>query len=115
MIHTINQQFWLTPEQIAQTPSAQKKRLALSVISTGNTVIGQSMTRRLARTLLKRYSAQVLGKNISRFIPLLGQVTSAGLSFITLYKIGTEHIEHCCQSVEATFPSVSRKRLKPHV
>ena len=45
--------------------------------------------------VLKKLSVQITATQVAKFVPILGQVAGAGISFAAMKFIGNKHIEDC--------------------
>lgn len=100
MLHEVNAEFGLTPEQIERlTP---KKRLTVhrALEVAGTTMAGRLITRQLALTVIKRVAAKAATTSALRFVPFAGQVAAASISFGLVKLIGERHIAECLAVAE---------------
>ena len=95
LLTTINRRFGLTPEQVAHLDWERKRILLVLITSAGNELIGKTITARLLRTTVKQAGRQLLTRRGGRWVPLIGPVLSAGVSYSAMYYLGMHHINQC--------------------
>ena len=66
----------------------------------GNNVIGRMVTKRLVLTLLRRVGVRVATASVAKYVPVLGSVLAAGISFGAMKLVGNAHIEDCYQTAK---------------
>lgn len=95
LLPAINKKFGLSPEQIDQLDAAVKGRIAVIISSIGSELVGKYITKQTVIMLLKKVGARVTAKQVTKFIPILGQAVSAGISFGAMKYLGNSHIDEC--------------------
>ena len=95
MIPAINRKFGLTPEQIDDLDPQFKKITLVAITSIGSELIGKMVTKQLIMQVLKRIGVRVATKSAAKFIPILGQVLAATISFGAMKMIGNSHVDDC--------------------
>lgn len=58
-------------------------------------MIGRMVTKQLIIQVLKRVGIRVATKSIVKFVPILGQVLAASISFGAMKLIGNAHVDDC--------------------
>lgn len=97
VINAINQEFGLTPEQMAQL-EPEKKILAFEgIVGMSALLIGKVVTHRLIVQLLKRSGIKILSRQSAKIVPIAGQLVSAAIGYAAFRKIGNEHIDACAR------------------
>lgn len=108
LIPAINRKFGLTPEQIDGLDPQLQKLILVAVTSVGSELIGRLVTKQIILGVLQRVGLRVAAKSTLRFVPILGQALSAGLSFTAMRLLGNAHVEDCYQvtkrAIEETIP-----------
>jgi hypothetical protein len=107
LIPAINEEFGLSPEQIARLPKRKRDEVEKAVGVVGSMVIGKFITRDL---VIK--SAAALGKRVSigraaRLVPLAGQALSALIGYAAIRYLGEQHIRDCvevCRQAQLKLP-----------
>ncbi|THF73868.1 hypothetical protein [Cohnella fermenti] len=100
LLSTINKRFGLSPEQIEQLDFVMKEKVLAIAITTGSQLIGKLIISEIASFLLKKYGTRILTSQFLKFIPLVGQAISAGISFGALKSLGNSHINDCYKICE---------------
>ncbi|WP_242310713.1 hypothetical protein [Bacillus cereus group sp. BfR-BA-01331] len=95
LLPAINKKFGLSPEQIDQLDAAVKGRIAVIISSIGSELVGKYITKQTVIMLLKKVGVRVTAKQVTKFIPILGQAVSAGISFGAMKYLGNSHIDEC--------------------
>lgn len=97
LLSTINKKFGLSQDQIDGLDPETKKMLLIIVTSIGSDIIGKLITKQLVAQLLKKVGARVAVKSVAKFIPIVGQLAAAGISFGAMKMLGHSHIDECYQ------------------
>jgi uncharacterized protein (DUF697 family) len=95
LLPAINRKFGLTPEQIEQLDEETKKIILVLITSIGSELVGKTITKQLITKLLKKAGARIATKQVTKYIPFIGQAVSAGISFAAMKYLGNSHIEEC--------------------
>lgn len=95
LLPAINRRFGLSPEQIDQLDAATKGKIAVIITSIGSQLVGKLVSKQTVTLLLKKVGTRVAVKSVSKFIPLIGQAVSAGISFGAMKYLGNSHIDDC--------------------
>ncbi|KUP03884.1 hypothetical protein Q73_16750 [Bacillus coahuilensis m2-6] len=95
LLPAINKRFGLAPEQIDQLDSAVKGRIAVIISSIGSELVGKYITKQTVALLLKKVGARVAVKQVTKYVPFIGQAVSAGISFGAMKYLGNSHIDEC--------------------
>ena len=97
LLTEINKRFGLSEEQIGQLDLERKKVLLVIISSVGNELAGKTVSATVVRSLLKKVSSRIAARQVSRFVPLMGQAVSAGISFAAMRYLGRNHVNQCYQ------------------
>lgn len=91
----VHQQCGLSLEQI-QALSPQRKQQTYTAIQTvGNHIIGRYITQRLVLSLLMRFGVRLTATQLSKWVPIVGQVVSATVNYVTMRYVLNKHIDDC--------------------
>ncbi len=71
--------------------------LLVIISSVGNELAGKTVSATVVRSLLKKVSSRIAARQVSRFVPLMGQAVSAGISFAAMRYLGRNHVNQCYQ------------------
>jgi uncharacterized protein (DUF697 family) len=100
LISRINQIFGLTPEQIGNLGAQRQAIVYQAILVAGSAMIGKIVTSELVFIALKKVGMKLTVKQVTKFVPLAGQVLSAMLSFAALRYVCNQHIQECVGVVE---------------
>lgn len=95
LLPSINRRFGLSPEQIDQLDSETKRQVFVILTSLGSKLVGKTITKEAVTLLLKKVGTRVATKQVTKYIPFIGQAVSAGISFGAMKYLGNSHIDEC--------------------
>ncbi|QDQ25095.1 hypothetical protein FNU76_01290 [Chitinimonas arctica] len=95
LLESISQRFGLSQRNLAELEPAKRNYVLLAAGRVGSDLIGQMISRQLAKLVLKKVGTKLLGKAALRFVPLAGQAVAAALSYRVVARLGNDHIEDC--------------------
>ncbi len=95
MIDSINREFGLTPSQIHQLRTRERLATFEAINWLGAVLIGKVITSELAIGVLKSLGVKVAGKQLARWVPIVGQVSAATVGFAAMKYLGQQHIADC--------------------
>jgi uncharacterized protein (DUF697 family) len=101
LIPAINNEFGLTPDQIERLSPRVKALLYKAIVAFGGAMVGRVVTRDLILRALATVGMRITTKTAARFVPIAGQVMSAGLSYTAMRFVGASHIRDCRRVIEA--------------
>ncbi|GAB3266412.1 hypothetical protein [Chitinimonas naiadis] len=101
LLETISARFGLSHTELAKLDPATRKYILLAAGRAGSELIGKLVTKQLAKLILQKAGARLIGKTLLRFVPLAGQAVAAGMSYGVVTRLGDSHIEDCYQVVRA--------------
>lgn len=91
----INHRFGFAPDQIESLDEKTKIVVYQLIKTTGKTVVGKYVTKKLVLIILKRIGIRVTAKQVAKFIPFIGYAISSGISFASMKYMGKTHIKEC--------------------
>ncbi len=97
MIALINEKFHLGEQDLAQLDDGTRQKLLVIISSLGSSLIGRYASKELIILALKRVGVRMVSKQAAKFIPLLGMVIAATISYGAMRILGNAHIEDCYQ------------------
>jgi hypothetical protein len=100
LLPAISRRFGLSPEQIDQYEAQTKMFLYNVIVELGSKVAVKVITQEVVLYLLKRVGVNVAASTVTKYIPVVGQVAAAGLSFAAMKYIGDAHVADCRKLVE---------------
>lgn len=91
----ISKRFGLSPEQI-NTYDEKLKILVYEIIKKmGAKLAGKYITKELVVAILKKLGIRVTVKQVAKYISIIGQVISSGISFTAMKLVLNGHINEC--------------------
>ncbi|MDM5201518.1 hypothetical protein QUF79_26165 [Fictibacillus enclensis] len=98
LLPTINEKFGLAPNQIEKLDATLKGKVIVVLTSMGSEFAGKVITKKMIGLLLKKAGKKIAVKQVSKFVPLVGQAVAAGISFGAMKYLGNSHVEECYQA-----------------
>ena len=95
LLPKINQEFGLSPEQLAKLEPAKRERVQKAIAMVGTLLIGKFITRDLVIKAAKMVGMRMTAAQAAKFVPLAGQAVSAIMGYAALRYVGEEHIKDC--------------------
>lgn len=95
LIPAINRKFGLSKEQIDKLDSSSKAVILQIAKALGTQLVGVVITKELIVQALKLVGKRIAVKQVVKFIPMLGQATSAVMSYFAMKYVGDSHVEEC--------------------
>lgn len=100
LLPKISERFELDHEQVEKLEPHLAQQVLVVASGLGNNVIGRMVTKRLVLTLLRRVGVRVSTASVAKYVPVLGSVLAAGISFGAMKLVGNAHIEDCYQTAK---------------
>ncbi|SFE96769.1 hypothetical protein SAMN05428981_11151 [Bacillus sp. OV194] len=97
LLPTINEKFGLAPGQIEKMDATLKGKIIVLITSAGSQFAGRVVTKQMISLLLKKAGKRIAVKQVTKFVPFVGQAVAAGISFAAMKYLGNSHIEECYQ------------------
>ena len=110
LVPEINEQFGLTPKQLARLPAHQRDNVQKAVGVVGSMLIGKLITRDLVLRTAARVGIRMTAKQAAKYIPLAGQAAAALMGYTAVRYLGEEHIKDCvrvAQSAQLALPAAA--------
>jgi uncharacterized protein (DUF697 family) len=104
LIHRINYEFGLTPDQIERLEAGTKVLLFQAMVGIGGAMIGRTVTADLVCSALRAVGARVSVKQSAKFVPVAGQILAAAVGYGSLRYVGERHIQDCVRVVSSLVP-----------
>lgn len=105
LLPEINRAFGLTPEQVERLSPDRRLVVYKAISAGGGLLVGRIVTRELVMTLLRMVGVRLTAQQAAKYVPIAGQVVSAGLTFSSLKYVCEQHIQQCAE--------VSRRLMLP--
>ncbi|WP_062238116.1 hypothetical protein [Fictibacillus sp. FJAT-27399] len=97
LLPAINEKFGLAPGQIEKMDATLKGKIIVLITSAGSQFAGRVVTKQMISLLLKKAGKRIAVKQVTKFVPFVGQAVAAGISFAAMKYLGNSHIEECYQ------------------
>jgi uncharacterized protein (DUF697 family) len=101
VIPEINRIFGLAPQQIEPLSFERRVRVHQAILLVGSAMIGKLVTQQMVWHLLRAMGLRLGAQQVAKFVPLIGQGTSAALTFFALRHVCEQHIAQCVQVSQA--------------
>lgn len=95
LIPEISHRFGLSTEDIDAMDPAHREKTWHQIRERGSQLLGIVLTRELVRRSFQGMTRRLLARQISKFVPLGGQMVAAGLGYFVMRKIAYTHIDDC--------------------
>lgn len=95
LIPAINKKFGLTDEQIESLDMNTKAIIYSITKKVGTELVGRAITKKLVAAVLKKIGVRVAAKSVVKYVPIIGQVAAAGISFAAMKMVGNSHVDDC--------------------
>ena len=95
LIPEVNTRFGLSPEQISVYDPKTKQIHWNELRKRGFEFSGFVLARTAIKKSINNFATKTITKQVTKFIPLGGQIVAAGLGYIIMKKIAQAHIEDC--------------------
>lgn len=102
LIPEISHRFGLSTEDIDAMDPARKEKTWRQIRRRGSQLIGIVLTRQLVRKSFQGFAGRLIARQISKFVPLGGQIVAAGLGYFVMRKIAYKHIDDCYAVAQAS-------------
>ena len=113
LIPDINEEFGLTPRQIADLPPVKRERVQKALAVVGSLVVGRVVTRDLIVRMAQMVGKRLTVQQAAKYVPIAGQAVSAMLGYSALRYLGEQHIKDCVrvvQEAQLTLPAPEHGR-----
>lgn len=111
LIPRLSAEFGLSAEQLDALEPSRRESVQKAVAMVGSVLIGKLVTREMIIRLVQKVGTRMAAKQVSKFVPILGQVTAAALGYAALRYLGEQHIRDCmrvAQSAGLDMPAANR-------
>ena len=104
MLTDIHQTFGLTPAQLEALDPGKRHRTFAAIQWVGNRAIGQLVTGAVVKRVITGMGLKLTAGQMTKAIPIAGQIASAALNYGTLRHIINVHIDDCVKVVKQARP-----------
>jgi len=95
LLPAINQKFGLSPEQIDELDPQVRIMIYNLIVTLGTQTAGKVITKQIIVSVLKKFGVKLAGKQVAKFIPIIGQATAFTISVAAMKYVGDTHINEC--------------------
>jgi uncharacterized protein (DUF697 family) len=97
LIDDINEEFGLSERQIERLQPKFKLIAYEAAIGVGGMLVGKLVTREVVLQVLRRTGMKTAARQVTKLVPLAGQLASAGIGFFAFRQIGYQHVDACAK------------------
>lgn len=108
LVPQISAEFGLSVTQVETLAPQQRERIQKAATTVGALLVGRLVTRDLLMALAKHAGLRLTTKQATKYVPVAGQIVSAGLGYAALRALGEQHIKDCvkvARAVQFALPS----------
>ena len=98
LLPKISERFGLDHEQVAKLEPHLAQKVLVVASGMGNNVIGRMVTKKLVVRLLQRVGIRVATASVAKYVPVMGSLLAAGISFGAMKMVGNSHIDDCYET-----------------
>lgn len=95
MLHEVNAEFGLTPQQIEALSPARRISVYKAIEALGASAVGRLITSQVVALLARSLARRLATKSALRHVPLAGTALAASISFVALKTLGDRHVADC--------------------
>lgn len=100
LFNEVQRELGLSPAQINALDASKKHRTYAAIQFVGNRLIGTLVTRAVIASLVKGIGVKLTAQQLTKAVPVAGQIASAGLNYATLRYLINRHIDDCVKVLE---------------
>lgn len=101
LVPQISTEFGLSVTQVETMAPQQRERIQKAATTVGALLVGRLVTRDLLMALAKHAGLRLTTKQATKYVPVAGQIVSAGLGYAALRALGEQHIKDCVKVARA--------------
>lgn len=101
LIPEVNRRFGLEPESIEAMAEETRLRVWKRRAERGSELIGMVITRTLIQRSLQTMGTRIVTRQVTKFIPLGGQIVAATLGYWVMRKLAYRHVDDCFEVAAA--------------
>jgi len=98
LLPKISERFGLDHEQVAKLEPHLAQKVLVVASGMGNNVIGRMVTKKLVVRLLQRVGIRVATASVAKYVPVMGSLLAAAISFGAMKMVGNSHIDDCYET-----------------
>lgn len=101
LVPQISAQFGLSVTQLEHLAPQKREGVQKAATAVGALLVGKLMTRELLMALARRAGLRLTAQQLTKYVPLAGQIVSAALGYAALRALGELHIKDCVRVAQA--------------
>lgn len=101
LIHEVNARFGLAPEQVSVFDYQTKQVHWNELRKRGIEFSGLVVARTAVKKSINNFAAKLITKQVTKFIPLGGQIIAASLGYFVMKKVAEAHVEECYRTAKS--------------
>ncbi|MGJ7489425.1 hypothetical protein [Variovorax sp. ZT4R33] len=101
LVPQVSAEFGLSVTQVETLAPHQRERIQKAATTVGALLVGRLVTRDLLMTMAKHAGLRLTTKQATKYVPVAGQIISAGLGYAALRALGEQHIKDCVKVARA--------------
>lgn len=95
----ISKKFGLSTEQIDEMDDQARLLVFNAIKAVGAELIGRAITKDVLIAILKRMGIKIATRQVAKYIPVIGTLISAGISYGSMKIVTNMHINQCYRVV----------------
>ena len=95
LLPEISEAFGLSPAQVERLAPDRRLMVYKAISAGGSMVLGRLITREVVLMLLKTVGLRLSAQQAAKYLPVAGQLVSAGLTYSALKYVCEQHIRQC--------------------
>ncbi len=112
ILNSVNNEFGLSPNEMDALSTTQRLQIFRCITAVGSAWAGRVITVPLIVSALKKFSLQFTVSQVTKWVPILGQVAAAGVSFAAMKYIGNRHVDDCAR-IALLYSRSNVRRIQP--
>ena len=109
LLPNISERFGVDQSSLSKLDPEITRQMLVIATSLGNNLIGQLVTKELIMVLLKKMGVRVATKSVMKYIPIIGSVMSASISFGMMKLVGNRHVDDCYKTMRSIIEGAQAK------
>lgn len=100
LLPQITKRFGLTDEQDPSNVGTSDAERRQNLLERATAIGGLVATRGLVNKTIQGFGGRIIGKQVSKYIPLGGQIVAATIGYMIFKKIADDHVEQCYKAAK---------------
>ena len=95
MLEEICKIYGLSEGQIAKVDPKKRAIISEVIIKGGSLAVGKAITKDLVLAILKTMGKRMTAKQVTKYVPIIGQITSVAVAASIMWTVGEKQIRDC--------------------